>query len=372
MSIDAFVHDALRWATVCGGGACVLAVFAYLFDRTCGARRPGVASALWWIVLARLVTPPSFGSPIGVVLPRRAVATLERGAGEVDVYGAFAASGVSTAALLVWCVGVCVTAALVVSRIAAERRSWARVERREPSAATRRIFERLAARLGVRRPPALALVADRGAALVGLVRPWIALPAELERGDRRAELEVVLAHELAHFARRDGWRRVLALGVSVLFWFHPAAWSASRRLAALAEFACDRAAVRVASGGAAACRAALREQVRTWFARKAGAEIVATSFIRPPSLVLARFAALERPPLGDARPRSEPFLALLVACAAWLCIGPALAARDVIPSLDSLDGCLQQRHAVMALYAQALADGRADELLTPTDSNSTR
>lgn len=371
MNVDALVHEALRWATVSCGGALALAAVATVFERTCGARRPGVASVLWWLVLVRLVTPPSFGSPIGVALPRRAVVALENGAGDVDVYGAFTANGVAIAALVVWSVGALVAAVCVARRIAAERRVWARVERREPNAATRAMSLRLARRLGLRRVPALAMVEGRGAALVGLVRPWIAVPAELESAERRAELEAVLAHELAHAARRDGWRRVVALAVCVPFWFHPAAWCAARRLAALAEFDCDRAAVRVVRGGAATCRAALLGQVRSWFAPHGG-EVVASAFVRPPSLVLARFAALDRLQRGGARVRAELLQALLIACAAWACIGPASAVRDVVPPLAELDGCLQQRHAVMALYARALADGRVDEFLAPTSSNSTR
>jgi beta-lactamase regulating signal transducer with metallopeptidase domain len=380
VNVDAFVHDALRWSTTCGGGALVLAAVASVFDRACGARRPQIASALWWAVLVRLVLPPSFGSPFGVALPRRTLSTLERGVGDVDVYGAFEASGVGAALLAVWFVGAVAAALIVARRVAAERRTWARVERRQPGAATRRVFERVAVRLGVRsgtrsgvRPlPDLALVDGHGAALVGLVRPWIALPAALERDDRRAELEAVLAHELAHFARRDGWRRVVALVCCVLFWFHPAAWCAARRLAALAEFACDRAAVRASSGGVAACRAALLEEVRTWFAPRARADLVASSFVRPPSLVLARFAAIESPRHRASRPRREALLASVAFGAAFLTIAPALPARDVVPPLESLDGCLQQRHAVMALYAHALADGRVDEFLASTSSKPTR
>lgn len=58
-----------------------------------------------------------------------------------------------------------------------------------------------------------------------------------------AKLDAVLAHERTHVRRAD-WSIALAAGVNrSIFWFHPLAWWLERQLAALAEHACDDAAL---------------------------------------------------------------------------------------------------------------------------------
>jgi TonB family protein len=72
--------------------------------------------------------------------------------------------------------------------------------------------------------------------------PVILLPADWHTWpDFR--LRSVLAHELAHIRRADWATAVLAATNRALFWFHPLAWWLERHLAALAEEACDAAAI---------------------------------------------------------------------------------------------------------------------------------
>jgi hypothetical protein len=77
---------------------------------------------------------------------------------------------------------------------------------------------------------------------VGWLRPVILLPIDWRQWDR-AKLDAVLAHESAHSMRHDGLIAALAGVNRCLFWFHPLAWWLERRLAFLAEFACDEACV---------------------------------------------------------------------------------------------------------------------------------
>ena len=58
-----------------------------------------------------------------------------------------------------------------------------------------------------------------------------------------AKLDAVLAHERTHVRRAD-WSIAFAAGINrSIFWFHPLAWWLERQLAALAEHACDDAAL---------------------------------------------------------------------------------------------------------------------------------
>src|SRR5437667_428240 len=69
--------------------------------------------------------------------------------------------------------------------------------------------------------------------------PRLLFPAGLlERLDRE-QREALLAHELAHWRRRDHWVRLVELAVLVLYWWHPVVWWARRELHEAEEQCCD-------------------------------------------------------------------------------------------------------------------------------------
>src|ERR1035441_8349332 len=77
---------------------------------------------------------------------------------------------------------------------------------------------------------------------VGWLRPGVLLPLEWRKWDRE-KLDAVLAHEGAHVRRRDGLVAALAGVNRCVLWFHPLAWILERKLAQLAEQACDESTV---------------------------------------------------------------------------------------------------------------------------------
>ena len=77
---------------------------------------------------------------------------------------------------------------------------------------------------------------------VGWRRPAVVLPSSWSQWPP-AELDAVLAHEREHARRRDPLVQWLAALNRCIFWFHPLAWWLERKLAMLAEEACDVAAV---------------------------------------------------------------------------------------------------------------------------------
>jgi beta-lactamase regulating signal transducer with metallopeptidase domain len=85
---------------------------------------------------------------------------------------------------------------------------------------------------------------DVGPALVGAWRSRIVLPADFEQRYDAMEQALVLAHEVAHARRRDGWWCLLARILAALFWFHPLAWWALAALRHDQELACDAAVLR--------------------------------------------------------------------------------------------------------------------------------
>jgi len=75
---------------------------------------------------------------------------------------------------------------------------------------------------------------------VGWLRPMMILPPGWQAWSER-QLEAVTIHEREHARRHDPLVQWLALLNRAVFWFHPLAWWLERRLASLAEDACDAA-----------------------------------------------------------------------------------------------------------------------------------
>ena len=67
----------------------------------------------------------------------------------------------------------------------------------------------------------------------------IVLPQKLIASLGPNAIRNFLAHELAHFARRDHWVRLCESVVLGVFWWHPLAWWAKRQLQHAEELCCD-------------------------------------------------------------------------------------------------------------------------------------
>jgi TonB family protein len=78
--------------------------------------------------------------------------------------------------------------------------------------------------------------------VIGIIKPTIVFPAgDYIESLTAAELETVLAHEMAHIARRDNLIALVVQLTCAFFWFDPIHRIARRRLVALRERACDEA-----------------------------------------------------------------------------------------------------------------------------------
>ena len=132
------------------------------------------------------------------------------------------------------------------------------------------VAARLASRLGL--ADAVRIVESRlvgTPTVVGWMRPIVLLPVAALANLTPAQVEAILAHELAHIRRHDYLVNLLqSLAETVLF-YHPAVWWVSGRIRAEREHCCDDVAL-VISGdrvGYAAALAALEE----WRGRGRGA-----------------------------------------------------------------------------------------------------
>jgi beta-lactamase regulating signal transducer with metallopeptidase domain len=86
-------------------------------------------------------------------------------------------------------------------------------------------------------------------ATVGWLKPIVLLPGSALTGLPIAQLEAIVAHELAHIRRRDYLINVLQMAAEALMFYHPAVWWLSRRIREERENCCDDIAATVTGGG---------------------------------------------------------------------------------------------------------------------------
>ena len=258
--------------------AAPLALVAYLVQRS--QRVPTVAHVLWLLVLVKLVTPPLLTLPVvpiptttePAVVPiptttepasTSTAATLlsvpitnaesmpempNEHASVVDNPTMAATAvpesdwirGLTTGLLLVWFAGalfVLVRSLVPIVRFHRLMRSACR----SASPRVHRIANETVRRLGMRACPAIETIPAQVAPLVwcfgGRVR--VVLPEALAAEMDERELQMVLAHELAHVKRRDYLVRWIEWLACVAFWWNPIAWWARRNLRLNEEMCCD-------------------------------------------------------------------------------------------------------------------------------------
>ncbi|MFC3750535.1 M56 family metallopeptidase [Paenibacillus sp. GCM10012306] len=75
--------------------------------------------------------------------------------------------------------------------------------------------------------------------LSGLLRPWIYIPEQAIHQMDASQLYHILAHELAHYKRKDMLWNYLGSLAAAIHWPNPLIWVAMRRMKADRELACD-------------------------------------------------------------------------------------------------------------------------------------
>jgi beta-lactamase regulating signal transducer with metallopeptidase domain len=80
-------------------------------------------------------------------------------------------------------------------------------------------------------------------AVIGWFRPVVFLPVTALSGLTEEQLELVIAHELAHIQRFDPFVNVFQVCVETLLFYHPAVWWLNKKIRAEREHCCDDIAV---------------------------------------------------------------------------------------------------------------------------------
>lgn len=202
-------------------------------------------------------------------------------------------------------------------------------------------FDSLCKRLAMVRPVALKISEEVLTPMaIGFFRTVVILPLSVANLLSFEELEVVLAHELAHIRRADYlWNMVQTL-VETVFFFHPAVWWLSHRIRDQRELCCDDMAVAACADPVLYASALLRieEQRRSQmpFAMALngqGSKITLAARIR---------RLLGEPPTNKSHLSTHSVA--IFACTLALCILPAtqLAAKILSPLATKIQAAVSE------------------------------
>jgi beta-lactamase regulating signal transducer with metallopeptidase domain len=201
----------------------------------------GAATAKYWIWVATSLNfmVPLAGFYNGFGASRVAWATQLAG---LDDVGIGISRNLTAAAVLfgLWLCGAAFMVARLLVRLQRDRR-----EQRTAAGCNAAPLKRRFLAHGV---PVTLSAAAHGPSVDGVLRPYISLPAGIDRLLTDRELEAVLVHEVAHARRRDNLIGLIHEIVLCGLWFHPLVWLVGSRLAMFRELSCDDSVIASSRG----------------------------------------------------------------------------------------------------------------------------
>lgn len=227
-----------------------LVVMLVLFTQWLFQKRlsPHWRSALWLLVIIRLLWPVLIESPVSIYNAIPTPYGLTHNNSEFSRNDTTATEPVRGMSLrqihaTIWLGGVAFFLALVTfNTFGLSRRI--RSERPLTNSAVLELLEDCKTEMGVRTP--LMIIESReinAPTLYGFVRPRLLLPAGLTNTFSRDGLRHIFLHELGHIKRLDVELNWLASALLILLWFNPFIWLAVARMRIDRELACDALAL---------------------------------------------------------------------------------------------------------------------------------
>jgi beta-lactamase regulating signal transducer with metallopeptidase domain len=229
---------------------------------------PWFANRAWLLILLKLITPPLIAIPLltwqssedetsksPLVIEEVQPSSILEAPAESPLEAIEIASTTVDASepfpWEAWLIGTllggsCLWWLLIAWRIQRFRRTIDTLGVLEPaSSELLQVAEEVARHLKIRRLPEIQMVAADWSPMLWVLgrKPRIFLPKRLWESLDADQRRVVLAHELAHYARKDHWVRRLELFVVGLYWWLPVVWFARQQLRRAEEACCDQLVV---------------------------------------------------------------------------------------------------------------------------------
>ena len=229
--------------------------------------------------------------------------------------------------------------------------------------------------------------------VVGLIQPMILLPASAISGLTPNELEMILAHELAHVRRYDLWVNLVQRVAEALLFFNPAIWYLSRRISTIREYCCDELACEAIPGQPDETRARYAnalvrvvELANTNDAEQVAQITALAATGRSPSELRQRVARLFGEPLREPLRLSRRGLAIIAAVVVAFFVSPfiwdlaaaippanqptASLAEEDSPSVESQSFTLLGQ--VIDADGKAVANARVEARCLPQEAGAVK
>jgi uncharacterized protein (TIGR03435 family) len=181
---------------------------------------------------------------------------------------------------------------------------------------------------------------------LGWLRPVVLLPIAALTNLTPAQIEAILAHELAHVRRHDYLVNLLQTVAETLLFYHPAVWWVSARIRAEREHCCDDVAVE-ASGDALSYVAALAEIEASRTSPAGGTEQTALALAATGGSLLDRVRRILRVPVDNERSSSSALLTTVLVLLLIIVAG----GRQHLPALAYISAAATQSLAPDAVSA---------------------
>lgn len=270
--------ESLGWTLVhfCWQAAAIAVIYAIL-DRVFSQKRSQVryllalislllmpVAALTTFAYEELHSPglemPAVSAPLSVGVSNMAHQIAISAAGVAESHEG---TTLPLSAVLLWMDAIWIFGVVLLSMRAAggwwfleKLRSRTRIEIPEAVSAS---FERVCQRLSILRPVMLRLSDEIITPMaMGAFRSVVILPLSAISKLTPEELEVVLAHELAHIRRADYLWNLVQTFLETVFFFHPCVWWVSRCIREQRELCCDDVALTACSDPVTYATALLR------------------------------------------------------------------------------------------------------------------
>jgi CubicO group peptidase (beta-lactamase class C family)/beta-lactamase regulating signal transducer with metallopeptidase domain len=146
-----------------------------------------------------------------------------------------------------WFVGVVALSIRLLGGLFVTQRLRTKLTKAVPKEIEERL-ESLASQLKLKGVKVLESLSVQVPMVIGWLQPVVLLPTSAISGLSVKQLEMILAHELAHIRRHDYLVNLLQTVIETLFFYHPAVWWVSHKIRETREHCCDDLAVALCGG----------------------------------------------------------------------------------------------------------------------------
>ncbi len=239
---------------------------------------PQVRYALWFMVLLKLLLPPTIASPVSITSNLQPIALKALGhyhteqtplihdttPSEVTTTPAEGKSLLATEAktilpksesslpktnikpnwqvfaMILWLLGSLAILVFLIKKFSEMRKANRSGEKKVVPDWFELLLIQCARRLNLQVIPNVVITKKvNSPAIFGMIRPVLLLPADFFHETSKKDAENILLHELAHIKRRDLLVKELETFLTVVYWFNPLFWGVKKQLQHLRELCCD-------------------------------------------------------------------------------------------------------------------------------------